>query len=129
MDLKLFDFHLPTERIAQEPMRPRDHARLLHVPNDGSAFRDLHVDALPGLLKDGDVMVFNDTRVIPARLVGKRGDAAHAGKPEGTKIEVTLHQLVDCQNWNLTCFLRQRLNTGTGERYHKGIADVGRLPC
>jgi len=101
MDLKLFDFHLPTERIAQEPMRPRDRARLLHVPNDGSAFRDLHVDALPGLLKDGDVMVFNDTRVIPARLVGKRGDAAHAGKPEGTKIEVTLHQPVDAHTWRV----------------------------
>ena len=101
MDLKLFDFHLPTERIAQEPMRPRDHARLLHVPNDGSALRDLRVDALPGLLKDGDVMVFNDTRVIPARLVGKRGDAAHAGKPEGTKIEVTLHQPVDAHTWRV----------------------------
>ena len=101
MDLNLFDFHLPTERIAQEPMRPRDHARLLHVPNDGSALRDLRVDALPGLLKDGDVMVFNDTRVIPARLVGKRGDAAHAGKPKGTKIEVTLHQPVDAHTWRV----------------------------
>jgi len=102
MDLKLFDFHLPTERIAQEPMRPRDHARLLHVPRDGSTFRDLRVDALPGLLKDGDVMVFNDTRVIPARLVGKRGDAAHAGKPEGgAKIEVTLHQPVDAHTWRV----------------------------
>ena len=85
MDLKLFDFHLPTERIAQEPMRPRDHARLLHVPNDGSALRDLRVDALPGLLKDGDVMVFNDTRVIPARLVGKRGDAAHGVNPKAPR--------------------------------------------
>lgn len=101
MDLKLFDFHLPTERIAQEPMRPRDHARLLHVPNDGSALRDLRVDALPDLLKNGDVMVFNDTRVIPARLVGKRDDAAHAGKPEGTKIEVTLHQPVDAHTWRV----------------------------
>ena len=101
MDLKLFDFHLPTERIAQAPMRPRDHARLLHVPGDGSPFGDLRVDALPNLLRDGDIMVFNDTRVIPARLVGKRGDAAHAGKPEGTKIEVTLHQPVDAHTWRV----------------------------
>jgi len=101
MDLKLFDFHLPTERIAQEPVRPRDHARLLHVPGDESPFHDLRVDALPDLLRDGDVMVFNDTRVIPARLVGKRGDAAHAGKPEGTKIEVTLHQPVDAHTWRV----------------------------
>lgn len=101
MDVSLFDFNLPTERIAQAPARPRDSARLLHVPASGP-LGDLTVRDLPSLLNPGDVMVFNDTRVIPARLVGKRGDATVRGKPEGqAKVEVTLHQPVDAYTWRV----------------------------
>jgi S-adenosylmethionine:tRNA ribosyltransferase-isomerase len=83
MRVDLFDFHLPPELIAQHPVRPRDVARLLVVGHE--ALEDRRVSDLPALLRPGDLLVFNDTRVIPARLVGRRGDA---------RIEVTLHQPV-----------------------------------
>ena len=73
-----FDFELPGTLIAQEPARPRDSARLLHVTE---TLADLHISDLPNLLNPDDLMVFNDTRVIPARLNGWRGTA---------KVEVTL---------------------------------------
>jgi S-adenosylmethionine:tRNA ribosyltransferase-isomerase len=82
MRVDLFDFHLPPELIAQHPMRPRDAARLLVVR--GAAL-DRRVRDLPALLRAGDLVVCNDTRVIPARLLGRRGAA---------RIEVTLHQPV-----------------------------------
>lgn len=100
MDVSLFDFNLPQSLIAQEPARPRDSAKLLHVRNCGEDFLDLAVRDLPSLLQSGDVLVFNDTRVIPARLVGKRGDATNRGKPDGgAKVEVTLHQPIDAHTW------------------------------
>jgi S-adenosylmethionine:tRNA ribosyltransferase-isomerase len=83
MRVDLFDFHLPPELIAQHPVRPRDAARLLVVRDAG--LEDRHVRDLPALLRPGDLLVLNDTRVIPARLVGRRGDA---------RVEVTLHQPV-----------------------------------
>ena len=87
-----FDFELPPEAIAQHPAEPRDSARLLHVHADGSLV-DLSVSDLPSLLAPGDLLATNDTRVIPARLTGIRGDATRAGPPQGgAKIEVTLHK-------------------------------------
>ena len=83
MKTALFDFHLPPERIAQEPARPRDSARLLVV--DGDSLEDRTMRDLPGLLRAGDMLVVNDTRVLPTRLVGKRDEA---------KIEATLHKRV-----------------------------------
>lgn len=75
-----FDFDLPATAIAQRPAEPRDAARLLHV---GQSLRDLHVLDLPSLLNPGDVLVVNDTRVVPTRLRGHKGDA---------QVEVTLHK-------------------------------------
>ncbi|MBL6457746.1 tRNA preQ1(34) S-adenosylmethionine ribosyltransferase-isomerase QueA [Belnapia sp. T6] len=69
-----FDFDLPERLIAQEPARPRDAARLLVVGRE--AAEDRLIRDLPGLLRPGDIMVVNDTRVIPARLRGRRGEAA-----------------------------------------------------
>ncbi len=66
-----FDFHLPDDHIAAHAVEPRDHARLLHV--DGSRLSDHHVYDLPSLLRQDDVLVINDTKVIPARLFGQRG--------------------------------------------------------
>ena len=74
MRVDLFDFHLPPERIALRPARPRDAARMLVVPGEG-AFRDCTVRDLPRLLRACDVLVFNNTRVIPAQLEGRRGEA------------------------------------------------------
>jgi S-adenosylmethionine:tRNA ribosyltransferase-isomerase len=71
MRVDLFDFALPDELIAQRPAHPRDSARLLDVAPDG--LHDRYVRDLPGLLRRGDLLVFNDTRVIPARLKGVRG--------------------------------------------------------
>jgi S-adenosylmethionine:tRNA ribosyltransferase-isomerase len=75
MRLDDFDFDLPRELIADRPAEPRDSARLLVVPGAGG-LSDRHVGDLPGLLRPGDVVVCNDTKVIPARLVGMRGQAA-----------------------------------------------------
>lgn len=81
MKLSDFDFDLPPERIAVAPANPRDSARLLDMSGGGIA--DRLVGDLPDLLQAGDLLIVNDTSVIPARLVGKRGDA---------KISVTLHK-------------------------------------
>jgi len=89
MRVDLFDFELPPERIALRPARPRDAARLLLVAGSGP-FQDLSVRDLPGLLRAGDVLVFNDTRVIPAQLEGRRGEA---------KIGATLHKRIDLRRW------------------------------
>jgi len=84
-----FDFDLPKDLIAQRPVSPRDSARLLAVHNRAD---DLRVCDLPGLLNPGDMLVFNDTRVIPARLRGKRGEAG---------IEVTLHMRLGDDSWKV----------------------------
>ena len=80
MRVDLFDFELPQDLIAQRPVVPRDAARLLDVASDG--LHDRGVRDLPGLLRRGDLLVFNDTRVIPARLLGTR--------PSGGKVEALL---------------------------------------
>ena len=73
MRTDLFDFHLPEDRIALRPASPRDAARLLVV---GEGLEDRIVRDLPSLLRAGDCLVFNDTRVIPAQLEGRRGAAS-----------------------------------------------------
>ncbi len=111
MDVDLFDFELPTDLIAQRPADPRDSARLLHIPREQAPFGDRAIRDLPTLLQPGDIMVFNDTRVIPARLVGKRGDATNRGRPEGgAKVEVTLHQPVDAHTWRVFAKPAKKLN-------------------
>ena len=88
MRVDLFDFDLPTDRIALRPARPRDAARMLLV--QGTTVSDRGVLDLPDILRPGDVLVFNDTRVIPAQLEGKRGDAS---------IGATLHKREDLRSW------------------------------
>jgi S-adenosylmethionine:tRNA ribosyltransferase-isomerase len=100
MDLSDFDFHLPPELIAQRPVSPRDSARLLHV---GARLADLGVRDLPSLLHPGDILVFNDTRVIPARLLGRRGDA---------KVEVTLHKRAGPDRWHAFAKPAKKLQPG-----------------
>jgi S-adenosylmethionine:tRNA ribosyltransferase-isomerase len=111
MRVDLFDYELPPERIALAPAEPRDSARLLVVPPSGP-FRDLHVTDLPGLLKAGDVVVVNDTRVVNARLNGtrQRGDAvAH--------VEATLVKRVDSCRWDALVRPAKRLNVGERVRF------------
>ena len=83
METALFDFALPEALIAQHPVEPRDAARLLGVPAGEGEFGDHRVRDLPALLRPGDLLVLNDTKVLPTRLAGRRGAA---------KVEVTLHK-------------------------------------
>ncbi|WP_028838914.1 tRNA preQ1(34) S-adenosylmethionine ribosyltransferase-isomerase QueA [Thermomonas fusca] len=86
--LKTSDFHydLPPELIAQAPLPERSASRLLHVPAGDAAFADLQVRDLPSLLQPGDLLVFNDTRVIPARLFG--------AKATGGRVEILIERLL-----------------------------------
>jgi S-adenosylmethionine:tRNA ribosyltransferase-isomerase len=88
MRVEEFNFDLPTDRIALRPARPRDSARMLLV--EGERLSDRGVLDLPSILRPGDVLVFNDTRVIPAQLEGKRGDAS---------IGATLHKREGLRGW------------------------------
>ncbi|MDX9689571.1 MAG: tRNA preQ1(34) S-adenosylmethionine ribosyltransferase-isomerase QueA [Proteobacteria bacterium] len=98
-----FDFHLPEERIAAHPVDPRDHARLLHVC--GKNLSDHHVFDLPALLHEGDVLVMNDTKVIPARLFGLRGEV---------RVEVMLNkrEAGDGEVWSALARPGKRLREG-----------------
>jgi S-adenosylmethionine:tRNA ribosyltransferase-isomerase len=102
MRVDLFDFYLPPERIALRPVRPRDSARMLVVRPDGP-FEDAGVRDLPRLLRRGDVLVFNDTRVIPAQLEGRRGEA---------RIGATLHKRIDLRRWQAFIRNAKRLREG-----------------
>src|SRR5215469_14023016 len=102
MRIEDFDFELPRDRIASHPCEPRDAARLLVIPAAGS-FQDRHIADLPALLRPGDLLVFNDTKVIPARLVGRRGEAA---------VEVTLYHDLGGGLWRAFARGARRLRAG-----------------
>ena len=94
-----FDYDLPQERIATHPARPRDAARMLHV---GAGLEDLKISDLPDLLDAKDVLVVNDTKVIPVRLTGRRNKA---------KIETTLHYQVTQNRWRAFARPAKKLKT------------------
>ena len=121
MKVDLFDFELPNERIALRPVRPRDAARMLLVEGDTAPFRDCGVRDLPKLLRRGDVLVFNDTRVIPAQLEGRRGEA---------RIGATLHKRVDLRRWQAFIRNAKRLKPGDRVEFGGGVEAVAeeRLP-
>ena len=108
MRLADFDFDLPEDRIALRPASPRDSARLLAVA-PGAALRDLTVADLPGELRAGDMLVLNDTRVIPARLKGVR----HRGESH-LVCEATLHRRLSPHRW--TAFMRPGKRLAEGDR-------------
>jgi S-adenosylmethionine:tRNA ribosyltransferase-isomerase len=110
----LFDFDLPTDRIALRPARPRDAARLLHIAGAG-AFDDLGVRDLPRLLRAGDVLAFNDTRVIPAQLEGRRGEA---------KVGATLHKRIDLRRWQAFVRNGKRLHVGDTIEFGAGVTAI-----
>ena len=116
MRVDLFDFDLPPERIALRPARPRDAARLLAVrPGEPTPLADAQVRDLPGLLRPGDVLVVNDTKVLPARLDGtrRRGDALAA-------IEASLHKRLGPADW--LAFVRPAKKLRVGESIAFGTA-------
>ncbi len=95
-----FDFDLPADRIAEHPVKPRDAARLLDV---AERLHDRVVRDLPSLLEPGDLMVVNDTRVIPARLDGRRGEV---------RVEITLHKREGEREWASFARPGKRLKPG-----------------
>jgi S-adenosylmethionine:tRNA ribosyltransferase-isomerase len=112
MRVDLFDFELPPERIALRPVRPRDSARMLVVAG-ALTLADRLVGDLPGLLRAGDVLVFNDTRVIPAQLEGRRGEA---------RIGATLHKRVDLRRWKAFIRNAKRLRHNDLIEFGNGVS-------
>jgi len=122
-----FDFELPEALIALRPAVPRESARLLLIrPGAEPEFEDRHVGDLPGLLRAGDVLVLNDTRVIPARLTGLRvrGEAV-------ARIEVLLHRRLSGERWRVLARPAKRLQPGDrivfGETSEAVACELGRL--
>jgi len=111
MRTDLFDFDLPEDRIALEPVRPRDAARLLVV--NGERLENAKVGDLPGLLRPGDALVFNDTKVIRAALTGERW-RGHAR----AVISFNLHKRIDAHRWR--AFARPAKRLATGDRIRFG---------
>jgi S-adenosylmethionine:tRNA ribosyltransferase-isomerase len=112
MRLADFDFDLPRELIADRPAEPRDAARLLLVPAAGG-FADRRIADLPDLLRPGDLLVCNDTKVIPARLVGRRGAAT---------VEITLAHDLGGGCWQAYAKGARRLHPGDGIEFAEGFA-------
>lgn len=112
MRLSDFDFQLPDEAIALRPASPRDSARLL-VVRPGEGLADRVVRELPELLQPGDALVFNDTRVIPARLKGVREARAEGGGDgAGAAVEATLHRRLAADRWAAFARPGKRLRAG-----------------
>lgn len=99
-----FDYDLPQELIAQHPMEPRDHSRLLVVDKKTGEIEHKHFYDLVNYLKPGDVLVFNDTRVIPARLHGTKDTGAH--------VEVFLLTRIDATDWEVLVRPGKKLQVG-----------------
>lgn len=110
MKVDLFDFDLPQSCIAQHPASPRDAARMLVVEHD--ELRDETVLDLADFLEPGDIAVFNDTRVIPARLTGKRGEAG---------VEATLHKQAGPDTWRAFARPAKKFQPGDTIRFADGL--------
>jgi len=106
-----FDFELPTDRIAQTPANPRDAARLLHVAS--GRWHDRSIRDLPNLFEPGDLLVVNDTKVLPARLTGRRGEA---------KVEVTLHKADAPDTWRAFARPARKLQPGNTIDFAAGFS-------
>lgn len=111
MRVDLFDFELPPERIALRPVSPRNSARMLCVGGEGNMV-DALVSDLPQKLRKGDCLIFNDTRVIPAQLTGRRGDAT---------IGATLHKRIDLRRWQAFIRNAKRLHIGDCIDFGQGV--------
>lgn len=100
-----FDYYLPTELIAQHPAEPRDSSRLMVIHRDTGAFEHRRFSDLPDYLRSGDVMVMNDSRVIPARLFGVK-------KASGGKVEILLLKRLEAGKWEALLKPGKRVKDG-----------------
>ncbi|MFW2343247.1 tRNA preQ1(34) S-adenosylmethionine ribosyltransferase-isomerase QueA [Brevundimonas sp.] len=123
-----FDFHLPETHIALRPADPRDAARLLVV--SGGALDDRIIRDLPDFLRPGDALVFNDTRVIPARMSGSRHRAGPHGESLTVSVEATLHHRDAPDVWSAFMKPGKRIKPGDRIRFGReadAACDLGRL--
>ncbi|MBV9468993.1 MAG: tRNA preQ1(34) S-adenosylmethionine ribosyltransferase-isomerase QueA, partial [Abitibacteriaceae bacterium] len=111
------DYHLPPELIAQQPAEPRDHSRLMHLQRATGALQHLRFDALPDLLRVGDLLVFNDTRVLRARLHGHK-------EIGGGHVEALLLREVKTNFWEALLKPSARLRPGATVIFSSPTADV-----
>ncbi len=127
-----FTYQLPPELIAQEPLADRSASRLLHLDRASGELRDLAFREFPELLRPDDLVVFNNTRVFPARLFGRRsGEKAQPPSPHNPaareflrgRIEVLLTQQTSQQPNEWECLVRPGRKIGVGERLFFGDAD------
>jgi S-adenosylmethionine:tRNA ribosyltransferase-isomerase len=127
-----FNFHLPEELIAQEPLADRSGSRMLHLNRASGTLSDLLFTNLPDLLRPDDLLVLNNTRVFPARLFGRRsGSRAHTLSPSNPasrdflqgRIEVLLTKQVSAEPNEWECLVRPGRKIGVGERLFFGKSD------
>lgn len=117
MRVDVFDYELPPELVALQPARPRDAARLLYIGRGG--LEDRGVADLPDLLRPGDVLVANDTKVIPAQLYGTRPARNAAG--EDVAIDATLHKHIGGDRWRAFVRPAKRLREGDVIKFKNGL--------
>lgn len=110
MRLSKFDYELPEELIAQEPLARRDASRMLVVSRESNNWTEYNFSTFPELLREGDVVVINNTRVFPARLLGQRD-------PSGGRVEVLLLREIELGIWEALVRPAQRLNEGARVRF------------
>ncbi len=101
-----FDYFLPPGLIAQSPLEPRDHSRLMVLNRGNGSMEHRHFYDLPAFLKPGDVLVFNDSRVIPARLMGHKNET-------GGKVEILLLRRIENGIWEALVKPGKRVRAGT----------------
>jgi len=112
-----FSYHLPGELIAQEPLPQRDNARLLVLRRNSGEIEDGSFKQLPQYLKPGDLLILNDTRVIPARLLGQRKDT-------GGKVELLLLKRLTEEKWEALCSPGRRVKPGVVLIFGDGLLEA-----
>src|SRR5712692_8362044 len=112
MHLSDFDYDLPVELIAQHPLGERDASRMLIVDRAMQSWRDLTFASLPTCVRANDVLVLNNTRVFPARLIGERA-------PSGGTVELLLLREIEPNVWSVLARPARRLRTGTQIKFRE----------
>ncbi len=114
MQISEFDFDLPEELVAQKPLEKRDNSRMLIVNRGEKTFQDKHFHQFPNFLKKGDLVVLNNTKVFPARLLGE--------SETGAKVELFLVQNLENQIWETLAKPARRLKTGKKIRFGENLS-------
>lgn len=109
-----FDYHLPVELIAQKPIKPRDHSRLLFLNKKNKLYEHVKFFQILNYLKPGDILILNNSKVFPARLLGE--------KITGGKIEIFLHQRKSENSWE--CLVRGKVVAGTRVKLSKNLLAI-----